>query len=516
MSGGKCGALCCADSEPHVSLRASPNCDHLFSSNAAPLDSEIPLIRQIVVESQAYVDALNFRIQALRATMDELIAKREKVVDHIQLHNAVLSPIRRVPPEIVCEIFTWMPESTRMMDDTPVKQPSWWLGHICRSWREIALADSRLWRSFTIFQSPEYPHEVAYPQSMIQTQLLWSANSPLAIEFDWDQAETFGNSPVLDTLLACSNRWGSIRVRCHCDTSRTILDVLSGLKGQFSQLQTLEFIIDGDPEYPSQQWDIFSIAPRLSNVLLTNSVVGQYSPNFLIPWQQITRYRGVFSLARHLDIFQDSPNLVECGIGFDELNGVHGDVMVTLPHLGRLFAEKSVILSHLIIPPLAELFTEGAVDPLLPFVHRSSCRLTTLVLTSCSSSEGLIPVLEASPSLQLLHFDDGLAEAHTAGVLFTAMTVFGTSRDILPNLTSFAYGTDARRLDTSTYDSLFHMIRSRLQPELAYRLLFVRLYSISDLQEPMLAGIRTLTDASLDVKFLDWMEWRMLTSKNRP
>ncbi|KAJ7508295.1 hypothetical protein B0H11DRAFT_1952381 [Mycena galericulata] len=520
MSAGICGAPCCA--EPiHVSLQLGPNRDHLLSSNTAPLDTDIPLIRKIVEDSQVRADALNSRIDALRATVDQLIEERDTLVDDVQRHNAVLAPIRRIPPEIVCEILAWMPQSNRRIDDTPVEQPPWWLGHICRSWRETALGDSRLWRSFNILHTPTHPHQAAYSQSMIQTQLLRSANTTLTIKLHWREDEVFDDSPALATLLASSNRWECIFLRTQGETSRTaLLDVLHGLKGQLSQLHKLEFWSDGDEEYSSEssvRWDAFSIAPRLRHVFLTNSRSEQYSPNVLVPWQHITRYRGVFNLARQLDILQNSPNLVECAIGFDDPNETHDDVMVTLPHLRRLFADWTVLVSHLTLPALAELFTIGAVYPLLPFIHRSSCRLTTLVLTN-SSSEGLMPVLQASPLLEYLHLGESFAEPPTTGVLLTAMTVSGTSADILPNLTSFVYACTTCE-DSSSHDHLFPMIRSRLDPQLPCRLAFVRFYSpgsITAFQQAMLAGIRTLKDANLDARYLDRSEGRALVSQNRP
>ncbi|KAJ7509486.1 hypothetical protein B0H11DRAFT_1250639 [Mycena galericulata] len=527
MSGVKCAAPCCAE-VPHVSLQLEVGWNHLLSSNTVPSGAEIPLIRRNCVESQTRLDGLNCRIDALQATLDQLVEERAKLVeeraklvDDIQRHIAVLAPIRRVPPEIVCEIFSWIPQSTRKIGVTLVDQPSWWLGHICSSWREIAVGESRLWRTFNILHSWGHPLQFTYPQSMLQTQLLRSASAPLAIILNWSSNEIVEMSAdrlVLGTLLASSNRWESIRVHCYSATSRTILlDALRGLKGQLSQLKTLEFINEGDTSPPLDQSDIFSIAPRLTDILLTDSRTAQYSPNFLVPWRQITRYRGVYSLAQQLEIFQNSSNLVECGVSLDYQNEAQGDVLVTVPYLRRLFAESTVSLSHLTLPALAELFTQGPVDPILPFIHRSSCWLTALVLTSFFSSKGLIPVLETSPSLELLYLDEQLAEPPTTGALFTAMTASRTSSDILPNLTSFAYGTSSANNDASWHESLFPMIRSRLQPELSCRLSFVRLYGYNNaFREALWIGILALTDTCLDIESLDWHEGQLLVMKNRP
>ncbi|KAJ7622479.1 hypothetical protein FB45DRAFT_689065, partial [Roridomyces roridus] len=55
------------------------------------------------------------------------------------------SPVRRVPPEVLCEIFARVRPVPRRISFYEVEQPPWILGHICRLWRDTALACPRLW-----------------------------------------------------------------------------------------------------------------------------------------------------------------------------------------------------------------------------------------------------------------------------------------------------------------------------------------------------------------------------------
>ncbi|KAJ7131385.1 hypothetical protein C8R44DRAFT_557252, partial [Mycena epipterygia] len=116
-----------------------------LESNNPPLESEIPDIRQIISDNQARVDALNVQIDALRIAMERLLLERDEREECVRKHTAVMSPIRRVPPEVLSQIFALTLPHTRRFDDKPIHGPPWRLGHICRSWRRWALADPFLW-----------------------------------------------------------------------------------------------------------------------------------------------------------------------------------------------------------------------------------------------------------------------------------------------------------------------------------------------------------------------------------
>ncbi|KAJ7359775.1 hypothetical protein DFH08DRAFT_667375, partial [Mycena albidolilacea] len=107
-----------------------------LTSNNVPLDSEIPFIHDIMSDGQKQVDALE-------AAIAQLTRKRDEIVENIRQHRAILSPIRRMPPELAGEILVLSLSSD---DDGDIaNEPPWYLVHICRFWRHCVLAYPALW-----------------------------------------------------------------------------------------------------------------------------------------------------------------------------------------------------------------------------------------------------------------------------------------------------------------------------------------------------------------------------------
>ncbi|KAJ6592373.1 hypothetical protein B0H19DRAFT_975327, partial [Mycena capillaripes] len=219
------------------------NLKHLLATNDCPTDSEITAIRAIFGECQTRMDALNDRIDILKATMDRLVAERDDMAERVQLYKNILAPVRRMPSELVCEIFGWtLPRTTAFTEDTleqpPVPQLSWYLGHVSRSWRNISLAYPLLWSTITVFHSYRHPQATSR-LPIIQTQLLRSANAPLTVDFRWWEDKIPEATSLLSALLTHSNRWESLRFGCDEDTGPVLLRLLQRVKGRLPQLKKL-------------------------------------------------------------------------------------------------------------------------------------------------------------------------------------------------------------------------------------------------------------------------------------
>ncbi|KAJ7140901.1 hypothetical protein C8R44DRAFT_604578, partial [Mycena epipterygia] len=124
---------------------------HLFACNDAPFGAEIPSIRGLLVSSQERLNLLDSQIDDLQSTLARLIGERTETAEFVRQHTAVLSPFRRVPPELICEILALALPCTRRLHEYVVNQPPWRFGHICRSWRHAALAYPRLWSSINLY-----------------------------------------------------------------------------------------------------------------------------------------------------------------------------------------------------------------------------------------------------------------------------------------------------------------------------------------------------------------------------
>ncbi|ESK95825.1 hypothetical protein Moror_12437 [Moniliophthora roreri MCA 2997] len=114
--------------------------NHLVGTNNAPSPEELEEIRNLVRKPEEQVRLLNEKISQLQA-------QRDKLQSFIDCHRVLLSPARRIPRDIISEVFLHcLPTDSlpvRSIGEAPLL-----LTTICRSWREIALTTPRLWRAF--------------------------------------------------------------------------------------------------------------------------------------------------------------------------------------------------------------------------------------------------------------------------------------------------------------------------------------------------------------------------------
>ncbi len=85
----------------------------------------------------------------MQTVLDALCSKRDKLKAYIEPHRALMSPVRRIPPETLTEIFIRCLPSDRPPVRSSEEAPLL-LTTICRSWREIALSAPALWSSIHV------------------------------------------------------------------------------------------------------------------------------------------------------------------------------------------------------------------------------------------------------------------------------------------------------------------------------------------------------------------------------
>ncbi|KAJ7022567.1 hypothetical protein C8F04DRAFT_1137716 [Mycena alexandri] len=479
----------------------------LLSSNEVP-DEKITLqIRDIVSNGQAQVDALDIQINSLAITLAQLMRSRDKIAERVRQHRAIISSVRRVPQELLCEIFAAavLPDEETTANEGNIANPPWHLGHICRAWRHAALGYAPLWSSITIPSSTlPVRSRILLPQ--VKAQLHRSANAPLDIILRDIQPDV--SIPLLDPVFAHSNRWRSLCLHFDHLYPRTPLKWLHPVDMQLDQLEKLEIAKAYDTEIP----DIFSAAARLRQVILCDWRFEIYSPFVTIPWHQITHYRGTYAWTRQIQILEAAPNLVDCVLGFESFDDSSSNDLVVMNHLCRLRIEKPGFLIHLTAPSLRTLhcvYNSESLLSLLPaFILRSSCSLQELSLTDCAITSELIMVLQSLPNLTslFLESDGDVMAQQKQSVLFEAFTISGTSHEYLcPNLTSFVYGFPLR----FPHELFFAMLRSRVgesSPSPSPRWMFLRLFDAhenSDICPPEMATLfETLRATGCDAAFL--------------
>ncbi|KAJ3515106.1 hypothetical protein NMY22_g14540 [Coprinellus aureogranulatus] len=196
--------------------------DHLFSTNVAPHPFEV-------------------------SSMKAEVAARRDAIRKLQLEidcfNGALSPLRRVPVEILGEIFVIVVKAIELSNAMTIPLELVRLSLVCKLWREAALVTSRLWTRLGIeFTSPDY-HAVDFKK--VARWIARAGKLPLTLAFHTHHVpgQDFGgnphhegNCPLLNPgiaeLLADGPDIASLSISCvSVQCLRWISDRVSSHKG---------------------------------------------------------------------------------------------------------------------------------------------------------------------------------------------------------------------------------------------------------------------------------------------
>ncbi|KAJ7724941.1 hypothetical protein DFH07DRAFT_261788 [Mycena maculata] len=185
----------------------SPFKDILYT-NIAPSDSQCQTIRGFLVAPREEISALTDEIVSTQALLEALTQRRAALEELVSAHLALVSPIRRLPADVIQEIFVaCLPSgqnSVMSEQDAPLL-----LCHICRAWRSLAFCMPRLWAALHV----AVPSKDDMP-AMNEAVNGWLSRSgilPLSISVGAPRRFEYDVSTLLQTLISFSPRWKHIR-----------------------------------------------------------------------------------------------------------------------------------------------------------------------------------------------------------------------------------------------------------------------------------------------------------------
>ncbi|KAL0950033.1 hypothetical protein HGRIS_010041 [Hohenbuehelia grisea] len=165
-------------------MQTSPFASALGTSYI-PSMSEIDIIRTHIERPIGECDDLQKQIDDAQSKLDALIAQRDEVQSYVQSHKALTSLGRRLPGDVLAEIFLQcLP--TEHNPACHVDEPPLLFGRVCRSWREVSMSTPRLWAAIHIVvprvTSPKvYSHLIRARCAGIRAWLTRSGGLPLSI-----------------------------------------------------------------------------------------------------------------------------------------------------------------------------------------------------------------------------------------------------------------------------------------------------------------------------------------------
>ncbi|KAJ7138212.1 hypothetical protein C8R44DRAFT_695340, partial [Mycena epipterygia] len=143
----ECGAV--MTSKKPLDLTAAPGTRHhrLLNSNEVPLESDSTFVQSAISKAGVRLACLDDAISELRDRMKQLEEERASVLIQLAQNAAIISPLRRMPPEVLGEIFSWTLPSVGALKHghLGVAYSPWILTHISSRWREVSLSIPSLW-----------------------------------------------------------------------------------------------------------------------------------------------------------------------------------------------------------------------------------------------------------------------------------------------------------------------------------------------------------------------------------
>jgi len=465
-------------------------------------------ISQILSDVEADFSYYGSEISGLQTRLLYLRTKQNLLKKHRERLQSLSSPIRKLPIELLTQIFTFVCDIEAVRIDKSARHFVGWrspfvLASVCNGWRQIVTASPQMWSNLYYdndFYGP--PFEAA-----LRLCLERSKSYPLSLKIDILGGST--STSLLELLVEQSTRWRHVQILVGTSLSESPLSIMTGKPLQL--LESLE-ILDCDDEYCDL--NAFQSVPRLRSLHLDAMPALNTALDF--PFANIShlkltclRWNTVF---RALEAFPNLQSVIYQG--FDS-ETAPGDVASQTSNLSKLefwldgdhtespdsddHNQLRVMFEKLTLPSLNS-FTLMSTDWISPlglfkaiwpreavsqFFERSKCSLSILCLDHIPlSDKDAILLLRLVPSLQELR----IKEIHRKSYNFklwsfkypdlitpsflTALHAYDSTHEqgtisspLVPNLQRLEFLADGDLFD----DQLFlEMVVSRWMPDKEY------------------------------------------------
>ncbi|KAJ6515541.1 hypothetical protein C8R45DRAFT_1140019 [Mycena sanguinolenta] len=253
---------------------------HLFSINYTPTDEEVRHIRIDLISRAEELARIEERLR-------ELSSQRDQLQVYIDSHKALISSPRRLPPDIVREIFVAC-VPTKMNAVMSVEKAPLLLCQICSLWRTVALSMPILWSSLHVPFDFVLSHK---SRALAVTKWLQrSATRPLSLSICFDRCSSNDSSrkKLLKCLAKSSPRWRHVEFQnCSPNIAQDIAEFkLSALESfkftgdssifdeiNLAETQTLRVLNIQDSQYPTPVNDAALLASPLAWDQLTHLTI---------------------------------------------------------------------------------------------------------------------------------------------------------------------------------------------------------------------------------------------------
>ncbi|KAJ7439221.1 hypothetical protein FB451DRAFT_1302670 [Mycena latifolia] len=343
-----------------------------LNTNYVPSDAEVEEIHNVLVEPLQQLALLEERITQMQEVMNKLIAEHAALEAEIKEHTALLSPIRRIPQDILETIFVaCLPTAHNAI--ISAREAPLLLGHICSYWRGVAHSMPALWTSMYIpwasptFGRPPAPDNViASFADVVQEWFDRSGSSHLSLSITFDGL----HHALKEPLRSVFRRLRHLELGVYSGAESMAL-FLGGGTQEFPALESLRLHTreDAGPSFWStvELLKVSSLrrvwlqlrADPLTLPLLWGELTELNLQCFMTWPMNDGDWEGGLRSHDVVDILRRCENLVKCRLDVTRVESFQSRESATAPHLESLTINECVdipeVLDSLYLPSLLHL-----------------------------------------------------------------------------------------------------------------------------------------------------------------
>ncbi|PBK98723.1 hypothetical protein ARMGADRAFT_587395 [Armillaria gallica] len=411
------------------------------------LDSDHSLFSAEIVELEQQQSVYDAQLQ-------EIQLRRRALLEALESRKSIYAPIRRLPHDILIEIFdsvcdSWWQEADEdwglrhQRHSLDVSGPLWVLGRVCGLWRDTLHASPVSWARKLVVSAPFSKHAL----ELLQTYLGHTGEHLLNLEACCSNPVT--DHKILSLLVQSCQRWKNLRIIA---TKQLMYHHFKSIS-QFPALQTIDIeIYDGNGYHSNMCLG----APQLWQASFRGHGIHQIK---LPPG--IAHFSGYIACPEDLRLLAELPNLKRCHLVMRL--ATKDAPVVTMAQLTHLYVDDVDVLNVLSAPLLSSLTinriphgsrSSSAQESITRFLRRSRCHLESLsvgkvIFTSATPSR--VFTLEACSTISRLKLELPPRMIYIVEAL--------TSPSVLPNLHHLILCISQHSEEEWT--TILHVLRSR-------------------------------------------------------
>ncbi|KAK1225831.1 hypothetical protein PQX77_011242 [Marasmius sp. AFHP31] len=382
----------------------------LWRSNVSPTSETGP--RAGYTATSYALKVIESQIRELSASLQSLEETRDRIAEKKRIYHSTLHPIRRLPPEILAEIFRTCSfgdtdlEYGNFPGSLDTRKAPWTLGQVCRAWRSVVVSASALWTQINVSWEETISASCAVSlEALPNIQLERSQEQNLSLSYlsgmTRETEKVRLQQKFLSMLCSRASQWRTAQLK----SDMYGLDRLRDFRGAFHSISA---------------FCAFEDFPSMTELSLRGDAQLLLQDEIQLPWAQITSFearldnRWIGDLENHSRTLQKLERAEVCILDSSCFNPdtlrplLSSSLQLSFLHTLIIgFADDfsmDILLGWLVLPALRVLriLAKFSYTDTLKFLDRSQCFLEELAFPWIGEKGGnecrgsLIRFLEAS------------------------------------------------------------------------------------------------------------------------